>query len=627
MRLFRSLVVCFSLAVLMNGQIRAQNITSIHDIQGDRAFSPLEGETVRIAGIVTADYQDNLQNGGFYLQSEEADGDPATSEGIFVYCDPDDIYDFADDAPHPQVCAIEVSVGDLVEVEGIVSEEFGLTQIDAREGSVTSISQDNPLPAPIELDITTNLIQAEGDPRRYYEPFEGMLVTITDTLTVSEYFQLSRYGEVVLYQGGRPYQYTHVDDTPTEAEFDEFEDDLDRRRIILDDDSNVENLPVIRSPQLIFYPAPQGLSTDNFFRGGDTVTNLTGILSFGFGEWRIFPVPSALPVFTAGNPRHLTPPEVDGSLKVASFNVLNYFTTLGERGANSPQELNRQAEKIVAALAAIDADVYGLMEIENNGTAVADLVERLNVAVGANTYDFIDTGVFGTDEIALAMIYKPGTVSPTGVTVVLDDEAFTNPNNLETEQNRPAIAQTFTEMATGESFTIVVNHLKSKGSSCGVGDDDPIQGNCNGTRTAAAQVLVHWLESDPTQTGETDILITGDLNAYAGEDPIDAIKISAYHDLLGGPATANYSYVFDGQLGYLDHVLASDSLLPQVAGIAVWHINADEIPQFDYNDEVRDPGEARFDEEPDGNPLYKADAFRASDHDPVIVGLQLGSAQ
>jgi len=172
----------------------------------------------------------------------------------------------------------------------------------------------------------------------------------------------------------------------------------------------------------------------------------------------------------------------------------------------------------------------------------------------------------------------------------------------------------------------VVNHLKSKGSGCGAGDDDTTtgQGNCNLTRTLAAQELADWLATDPTGSGDRDVLIIGDLNSYAKEDPIVALQNAGYTDLVaefGGPSA--YGYVFDGQLGYLDHALANDNLAPQVSGVAEWHINADEIPLFDYNDDQRTADEAAFEEESDSLPLYEPNAFRTSDHDPVIIGLDL----
>jgi hypothetical protein len=339
--------------------------------------------------------------------------------------------------------------------------------------------------------------------------------------------------------------------------------------------------------------------------------------------------------FTPVNTRPSVP-SVEGSLKVASFNVLNYFLTIDTtasndvgtcgpsgtldcRGADSADELLRQRTKMLAALSAINADVFGFMEMENS-TGVEPLAD---IVANLPGYDFIDTGVVGTDAIRVGIIYKVSTVTPVGDFAILNSSV--DPRFIDT-RNRPALAQTFKENATGASFTVVVNHLKSKGSGCGPGDDDTTtgQGNCNGTRTQAAEALVDWLASDPTGTGEEDVLIIGDLNSYAKEDPIVALQNGGYTDMVaafGGPNA--YGYVFDGQLGYLDHALANSTLVPQVADVAEWHINADEIPLFDYNDDVRSTGEAAFEEESDTLPLYEPNAFRTSDHDPVIVGLNL----
>ena len=109
--------------------------------------------------------------------------------------------------------------------------------------------------------------------------------------------------------------------------------------------------------------------------GGDLLTNVTGVLDYHFGGWSVQPTEAA--DYTAGNPRPEVP-EVGGEVTVASFNVLNYFTTLGYRGAESAEEFDRQEAKIVSAIAEIDADVVGLIEIENNGTAVPTLVDALN---------------------------------------------------------------------------------------------------------------------------------------------------------------------------------------------------------------------------------------------------------
>jgi predicted extracellular nuclease len=180
----------------------------------------------------------------------------------------------------------------------------------------------------------------------------------------------------------------------------------------------------------------------------------------------------------------------------------------------------------------------------------------------------------------------------------------------------------------GQAFTVVVNHLKSKGADGASGADaDQLDGQSawNDTRTRAADYLANiWLAADPTGQGDPDVLIIGDLNAYRGEDPIRTLRSAGYRDLHRLLEGRNaYSFVFDGQLGYLDHALANTSMTSQVACLASWPINADEVPVFDYNDTVRDAGEASFDAEPTGNALYEANPVRTSDHDPVVVDVNL----
>jgi predicted extracellular nuclease len=322
-------------------------------------------------------------------------------------------------------------------------------------------------------------------------------------------------------------------------------------------------------------------------------------------------------------------------LKIASFNVLNYFTTIDSRGANSISELDRQRAKIATAICAMDADIVGLIEIENNGSvAISDLLNGDNgINANCGPYEYIDTGVIGTDEITVAFIYDAATVTPVGDEAILDSSV--DPRFLD-QKNRPALAQTFEDSLSGGKVTVVVNHLKSKGSSCDdVGDPDLNDGqaNCNITRTNAALAMVDWLATDPTGSGDPDFLIIGDLNSYRMEDPIDALKQGSddtpgtpddYSDLLDMFVGASvYSYLFDGQLGYLDHALANNALLTQVTGVTAWNINSDEIPVFDYNDDIQDPGEASFQRESSSLPIYQPNELRSSDHDPVIVGLDL----
>jgi predicted extracellular nuclease len=396
----------------------------------------------------------------------------------------------------------------------------------------------------------------------------------------------------------------------------------DRSRILLDDAQTAQN------PDPVIYPSPY-LSATNTLRTGYTIDNLTGILDQRFGEYRVQPLDSV--DLNPANPRPELPQEVIGTMKVASANVLNYFTTLDDggddcgpitdlqecRGANTLFEFDRQRTKIITGLAEINADVVGLIELENNASAsLQDLVDGLNAILGADTYTYIDTGFIGTDAIKVGILYKPATVAPVGNYAILDSTV--DPTFIDT-LNRPALAQTFEENAGSERFTVAINHLKSKGSDCNeVGDPDSGdgQGNCNGTRTAAAAALVNWLGTDPTGNGDSDFLIIGDLNSYAMEEPIATIKNAGYTDLLahfGG--TGAYSYVFDGQSGYLDHALASASLLNQMTGATEWHVNADEPIVLDYNVEFKSAAQVDY--------FYTPAPYRFSDHDPLVIGLDL----
>ncbi len=165
---------------------------------------------------------------------------------------------------------------------------------------------------------------------------------------------------------------------------------------------------------------------------------------------------------------------------------------------------------------------------------------------------------------------------------------------------------------------MVANHFKSKSSTgCPTtgpnADSGDGQGCWNGDRVLAAQEALNWLGSDPTGTGEPDFLIIGDLNAYAMEDPVATIRAVGYTDLIDSHTDGRrYSFVFFGQAGYLDHALANTSLMPQVTGAAIWHIDADEPRALDYND-INQPA------------LYLPDPYRSSDHDPILIGLELSS--
>lgn len=611
--------------------------TPIGTIQGTNNIAAISG-LVTVQGTVVGDYEGPTPNlRGFYLQ-DGGDGNPATSDGIFV---------FSGDSNR-------VDVGDVVQVTGTAAELQGQTQIGGEVTIVDCGSTQSVTPVDVTLPFAATVAGVD-----YLERFEGMLIRLPQTLYVTEHFQLGRFGQVVLSSSDRLYQPTHrfaPGGSGSQRAAQQQANNLNQ--LIIDDVQNSQNPDPIR-----FGRNGTPLGANNTLRGGDTIVDLVGVLSYGWGgnsaspnAYRLRPLGAlggGAPDFQATNGRP-TAPTPGGNLKVAAFNVLNYFNNFADgntatagcfpsgtesdcRGAENQTEFTRQQTKLVKAIVGTDADIIGLMELENDGygatSAIQSLVDALNAATAPATYTRLDvdtaTGqvnALGLDAIKVGLIYKTAKVHPVGTTAVRNSGAFGifQTSNGSTQRNRPALAQTFARNLDGAQLIVVVNHLKSKGSSCDdnlspVGPDLDLgdgQGNCNLTRTAAATELAAWLATDPTDTGEPDILIIGDLNAYAMEDPVTALKNAGFTDLLASTVgSAAYSYVFDGQWGYLDHALASASLTAQVTGVAEWHINADEPSVLDYNTNFKSTGQVTN--------LFGADPFRASDHDPVVIGLQL----
>lgn len=586
--------------------------TPIYAIQGSGSAAAITG-TVTTQGVVIADYEGPAPAlRGFYIQDPAGDGNPTTSDGIFVFNGNNN----------------NVALGDVVRVSGTAGEFQDQTQISA----VTSIVNCG-TGAVAPVDVTFPVPSAD-----YLERFEGMLVRLPQTLSVTEHFQLGRFGQVVLSEGGRLLQPTNVVAPGAAALALQAENDLSK--IILDDAMQDQN-----PDPIVFARNGQPLSATNTLRGGDTATGIVGVLTYTWAgnaasgnAYRVRPAGAlgGAVNFVAANPRPSAVPEVGGSLKLVGMNLLNFFNTFSActggaggapmdcRGADNQAEFDRQWPKTVAAILAMNADIIGVNEIENDGyganSAIAFLVDRLNAATAPATYAFVDvdaqTGqvnALGTDAIKVGVIYKPGSVIPVGQTAALNTTNFVNGGDSG-PRNRPALAQAFEQVSNRQRFIVVVNHLKSKGSACDLPDQLDGQGNCNAVRVNAANQLIAWLAGNPTGTGDPDIIMLGDYNSYAMEDPITTIENAGYTNLIktiiGQDA---YSYVFDGQWGYLDHAFASPAALPQVTGVADYHINADEPSVLDYNTNFKTPNLQ--------NTLYLPDPFRVSDHDPVIVGL------
>jgi uncharacterized protein len=570
--------------------VNVSGLVRLYSIQGSGSSSPMLGQTVTTQGVVT-----KLTNAGYFIQDLSGDGNPATSDGVLVY----------------QGTAPSVSVGQLLQLSATVAEfNTGSTAAGSTVTELTTPTGVTVLGSGYVIEPTEiSLPKSDAE----LEALEGMLLRVNGPLTVSQNYFLGRYGQLTLSAGGRLEVPTNQLRPGVDALALQLQNQ--QRSLLLDDGSSLQN------PN----PTPY-FAADNTVRAGDSVASVTGVLDYGLatssspgaGDYKIHP--TLAPVITRSNARSSAPDTVAGNVKVGSFNVLNYFTSLDDgscadcRGANTAAEFTRQRNKIIAAIVALNADVVGLMEIQNNGnTAVQNLVDGLNAVAGAGTYATIPVPAAGTgtDAIRMAMVYKPARVSLVGLP--LSDTAAIN--------SRPTLAQSF--RANGKTFSVVVNHFKSKGScpssSSDVdADQGDLQGCWNNKRVLQAQQLLGFIGTVQAAALSDDVLVIGDLNAYAQEDPIDTLTSSGLVDQVARFSSFGYSYVFDGAAGRLDHAISTPGLSAKVAGVSHWHINADEPSVIDYNTEFKQPACATC-----GPDYYVANPYRASDHDPVLVGLAL----
>lgn len=595
-----------------------KDVTPIYDIQGAGEKSPMSGRGVVVKGVVTGDFQNRDKDiintlDGFFVQELQPDTNPLTSEGIFVF-----------DGAKPKT---DVKVGDVVCVHGTVKENYGETQLDLRRIWIVAEGA-RVEPTPVELPVPTTQ-NDDGELIANLEHFEGMLVTFPEQLVVTNLNELDRFGEIELSARERTFSATNVQ-LPSAGLALKVATDRAARTIILDDGITWQNPPAIRYALKAKSPGPVKGP-----RAGDLILGLTGNLRYsrgstryGMENWRLEPVVEPRFVLRGGTREQL--PDVGGRLRATTANVRNFFTTpadkgevcgpLGRqtcRGASDSEELDRQRQKTYAAVAALQADLLGVVELENNNTSLPLLTRGVNAVLGGEPYSFIETGPIGDDAIKVGILFRPEKLEPRGDYLVLSRETD---ERFDSSKSRPVLAQEFRDRQTGETFLFAVTHLKSKSSDCDKQGDPNLQdgqGNCNLTRTAAARVLAEWLMARAEAAGDPDVLIVGDFNALLLEDPVRAMEAAGFINLVPQfQSTPSYTHTFNGYAGTLDYAFASPSLACQVTGAAEWHINADFADLFDYNLEFNRPADY-FDS---GSP------FRSSDHDPVMVGLNPGEA-
>src|SRR5690625_478726 len=620
-------------------------VVPIAEIQGTGEETPFDGRTVTTRGVVTGVYPEGGFNGAF-IQTPGTGADLEdhdASHGIFVFGGGSGL-------------AAGVEIGDYVEVTGTAGEYFGLTQIQAAVYRVLDEEVEAPVPAAIELPAVAER-----------EPFEGMLIAPQGEFTVTDTYHTNRFGWVGLAAGDEPLRQPTdvvrprgVDD----AAYDAFVAANADREIRMDDGSSHDwtnfGFEDHRTPVAYLDPenpvrtgAPVEFEGPVILDFRRTVANQDSTWAFqpqtrltGANAAEVQPI-------SWENTRPEAPAEVGGDVTLATFNVLNYFTSLGEpeagcgyygdregnpttarncdvRGAYDEANLARQTEKIVTAINALDADVVALQEIENSISfvegnapadrdhALSDLVDALNADAGEGTWAYVESPEevpADEDVIRNAFIYRTETVRPEGeTTILIGNTAFANA--------REPMAQEFALLgADGEvdqdadTFVVINNHFKSKGSGSGENaDQGDGQGASNADRVRQATALVEFAD-DVAETAGTDLVfLVGDFNSYTQEDPMQVFYGADYTN-IAQTLTEKSTYSFDSRVGSLDHVLGSPAATDAVTGADIWNINAYESIAFEYsryNYNVTD--------------FHDASPYRSSDHDPILVGIDLVDA-
>jgi predicted extracellular nuclease len=551
----------------------------ISEVQGSGPRSPLEGRSVTVEGIVVGEFGDGL--GGVFIQSERDDGDPATAEGLFL--------------TRATQAEPVLRSGDRVRATGVVAElgdgAQTLTALQAVSLEVTG-----------QGSVAATVLNAAPALAEDWERYEGMLLTIGVPLTVTGNDGLSRFGELMTAFEGRLFAPTELAEPGPEATA--IAADNARRLLRLDDGSLAPG-----APDPWFLPEPW--DHDRPVRTGSVVHGATGVLDQRFGSYRLQLTEPLAQVAQAPRP---PAPSVPGDRRIAALNVLNLFNGDGDgggfptaRGAATPADYMRQQAKLVATIQALDPDLVALAELENDGfgpeSALAQFVAALNAAGPHDDWRFVDAGEGpGSNGIRVGIIHRATRFQTVGAPATFAAGPFER-------SSRAPLAQAF-RAGSGPVFVVVANHFKSKGGCDGAtgGNADSGDGQAchNATRVESARLLHDWLAGDPTGTRPLGTLILGDLNAHAQEDPLRLLYAEGWRDPFEMLAVERpHSYVWAGQSARLDHALVHGALADRLRGAAKWNSNSDEAERFSYRN---DPGTT---------------PWRASDHDPLLLGLDL----
>ena len=388
--------------------------------------------------------------------------------------------------------------------------------------------------------------------------------------------------------------------------------------------NNTKSGQLTIAPRRIFNPTNQALPLSTEYQsilslneqGTLTLTNVSGYhridervhnlkvkvnsynsLSFISGDWR----GNTRAEMEKGYNLQAINARGEHTLLVCYMNLEYYIVeAFDSYGPANNTEHQAQRAKVSQALAKINADLYAFVEIQLGQGALAEIAADLTKNTGRN-FSYVNDGssINGTFTKS-GYIYCTDVVTPHGNMIHNDTYV----------ENRKKV-QGFTEKATGERFILSVNHFKAKsGNGSGANKDQGDgQGSYNAARVKEAQSILSNYSSYTSTFSDEDFLIVGDLNAYGKEDPITTLTDWGMIDLHRSfHADSSYSYVYQGTLGYLDHALCNSSLYPQVTGMTPYHINAPEKDGYTYDGSLNDET-----------------MFRCSDHDPILVGLRLGT--
>ena len=434
-----------------------------------------------------------------------------------------------------------------------------------------------------------------------------------------------------------------------------------RRAVALDDGSSISFLSNANKG----VPLPW-LTTDNPVRIGSSATlHQPVILEFRNSQWNFQPTTpvtdqgTAVATFADTRAANEAPQAVGGDLRLATFNVQNFFPTSaadyialdpanactsfndragtpitvnqctpnGPRGAWDATNLQRQQAKEIPAINRLDADVMSLEEIENSvqfgkdrDDALSTLVAALNDAAGTTRWAYVPS----PDRGRPAADRRAGR-HPDGVHLQPREGRAGRPLGGAVRPVRPGRAVRQRPRAAGPGvqaqgrarlrrlprWSSTTSSPRATARPAATGDNaNGIQGAFNGDRVRQAHALVDFANQVAVDRGTQKVFLIGDFNSYTQEDPMQVLYDAGYVNQASDDSR-DVSYEFDGIAGSLDHVLANPAAAAMVTGRDVWQINAEESVAFEYS---------RYNY--NATQLYQPNQFRASDHDPEVVGLR-----